>query len=69
MAFLVAWSDYVVTLVLGAGRIVTLPLLLGSAAAGSGNDPTVASLALLTIAPPTLLLVTLTRLTRSKGHE
>ncbi len=67
LAFLVAWSDYVVTLVLGAGRTVTLPLLLGSAASGSGNTPTVAALALLTVLPPTLLLLTATRLTRRKA--
>lgn len=67
LAFLVAWSDYVVTLVLGAGRTLTLPLLLGASAAGSGNDPTVAALALATIVPPALLLLAVTRLTRWKG--
>lgn len=69
LAFLVAWSDYVVTLVLGAGRTVTLPLLLGASAAGSGNDPTVAVLAILAIVPPTLLLLTVTRFTRRKGAQ
>lgn len=67
LAFLVAWSDYVVTLVLGAGRTVTLPLLLGASAAGSGNDSTVAVLAILAVVPPTLLLLTVTRFTRRKG--
>ena len=67
LAFLVAWSDYIVTLLLGAGGIVTLPLMLASAASGSGNDPTVAALAILTILPPTVLLVTMTQLIRSKG--
>lgn len=67
LAFLVAWSDYVVTLVLGAGRTVTLPILLGSSAAGSGNDSTVAVLAILAILPPSLLLLAVSLLTRRKG--
>lgn len=69
LAFIVAWSDYVVTLVLGAGRILTLPLQLGAAASGSGNDPTVAALALMTLAPPIVLLLTITRVTRRKAPE
>ncbi|MGM0385319.1 MAG: hypothetical protein ACQERF_04965 [Actinomycetota bacterium] len=61
-------SDYVVTLVLGAGRTVTLPLLLGASASGSGSDPTVAALALLAILPPLLLLLAVS-LTRRKDHS
>lgn len=57
LAFLVAWGDYVLTLVLGAGRIVTLQQLLGATASGSGNEPTVAVLAVATAAPAVLLLV------------
>ena len=57
LAFLVAWGDYVLTLVLGAGRIVTLQQLLGATAAGSGNEPTVAVLAVATAAPAVLMLV------------
>lgn len=67
LAFLVGWSDYVVTLLLGGGRLVTLPLLLGASASGSGNDPTVAALALLTALPPLILLVAATRLSRRKA--
>ncbi len=69
LAFLVGWSDYVVTLVLGAGRLVTLPLLLGASASGSGNDPTTAVLALLTAAPPAALLAMTTVLSRRRARR
>jgi putative spermidine/putrescine transport system permease protein len=69
LAFLVGWSDYVVTLVLGAGRLVTLPLLLGASASGSGNDSTTAVLALLAAAPPTVLLVLATVLSRRRARR
>jgi putative spermidine/putrescine transport system permease protein len=61
LAFLVAWSDYVVTLILGGGAIVTLPQLVGAAAAGSGNDAAVAALSVLTVLPPMLLLAAVSR--------
>lgn len=57
LAFLVGWSDYVVTLLLGGGQLVTAPVLLGAAASGSGNEPAVAALAVATVAPPIVLLI------------
>lgn len=57
LAFLVGWSDYVVTLVIGGGQIVTLPMLIASAAAGSGNEPILAALSLLSVLPPLLTLI------------
>ena len=57
LAFLVGWSDYIVTLLLGGGRYVTLPILVASAASGTGNEPTVAALSLVALAPPAMLLV------------
>ncbi|TDW28733.1 putative spermidine/putrescine transport system permease protein [Cryobacterium psychrophilum] len=56
LAFLVGWSDYVVTIVVGGGQIVTLPLVTASMAAGIGNDATVAVLSLSAIVPPLILL-------------
>lgn len=56
LAFLVGWSDYVVTLLLGGGQVVTAPVLLGAAASGSGNEPAVAALAVATVAPPIVLV-------------
>ena len=57
LAFLVGWSDYVVTLLLGGGRLVTAPVLLGSTAGGTGNEAAVAALALATAVPPVLVLL------------
>ncbi|MCZ2823233.1 ABC transporter permease subunit [Modestobacter sp. VKM Ac-2981] len=57
LAFLVGWSDYVVTLLVGGGRLVTLPLLVGAAASATGNDAQVAVLALSAVLPPVALLV------------
>lgn len=65
LAFLVAWGDYIATLVLGAGRIRTLQQLLGATAAGSGTEPAVAALAVLTLAPALALLAVVSRLDRT----
>lgn len=59
LAFLVGWGDYVVTLLLGGGQLVTAPVLLGAAASGSGNEPAVAALAVATVVPPVLLVIAL----------
>lgn len=61
LAFLVGWSDYIVTLLIGGGQIVTLPLITASAAAGVGNDSLVAVLSLIAIIPPVLVLAWLAR--------
>jgi putative spermidine/putrescine transport system permease protein len=39
-AFLVSWSQYVLTLMIGGGRIITLPLLLFNFASAGRNDIT-----------------------------
>lgn len=57
LAFLVGWSDYIVTLLVGGGRLVTLPVLVAATAAGTGNEPTVAALSVAALAPPLLVLV------------
>lgn len=64
LAFLVAWSDYIVTLIVGGGELVTLPLVVAGAAAGLGNDAAVAVMSLAAILPPVVLLVTLLSLRR-----
>ncbi len=67
LAFLVGWSDYVVTVVVGGGQIVTLPLVTGALAAGLGNDAAVAILSLSAIVPP-LALLTLAGLAGRRPH-
>ena len=55
-AFLISWGQYVLTLLIGGGNVVTLPMLLFSAA--SGNDPVVtAALALAFALPAVLALI------------
>jgi putative spermidine/putrescine transport system permease protein len=54
-AFLISWSQYLLTLLIGAGRVVTLPMLLFSAAAG-GNPASISVYALLFAFPPLLVL-------------
>ena len=62
LAFLVGWSDYLVTLLVGGGQVITLPMLLASAASGTGNESVVAVLAVLAILSPlTLFAVTASR--------
>jgi putative spermidine/putrescine transport system permease protein len=60
-AFLISWSEYVLTLLIGGGQVSTLPLLL-FAAIGSADTTAAAALALLVIVPPLLLVVAATRL-------
>lgn len=49
-AFLVSWSQYLLTLAIGGGRVQTLPLLLFAFASAGRNDMT-AAIALLYIIP------------------
>jgi putative spermidine/putrescine transport system permease protein len=60
-AFLISWSEYVLTLLIGGGQVTTLPLLL-FAAIGSADTTAASALSLLVIAPPLVLVVAATRL-------
>lgn len=59
-AFLISWSQYLLTLLIGSGRIITLPILLFSAAAG-GNPATTAALALIFLTPPLVVIAATAR--------
>ncbi len=54
-AFLISWSQYLLTLLVGSGRILTLPVLVFSAAAG-GNPATTAALSLIFLGPPLVVI-------------
>ena len=69
LAFLVGWSDYAVTLVIGGGQIVTAPLLIGSSAAGSGNDALTSALAISASLPPLVALVVFSWATSRRRRE
>ncbi len=66
LAFLVGWSDYVVTLLIGGGQLVTVPVLLGSTAAGTGRESSVAVLALASVVPPLLAVLAIRVSTRAR---
>ena len=67
LAFLVGWSDYVVTLLIGGGRVVSVPILVASFAAGTGNNSVVAALSLAAVLPPLILLIVVARVGRRSG--
>jgi putative spermidine/putrescine transport system permease protein len=55
-AFLVSWSQYILTLLIGGGKVITIPLLL-FATAGSGNNPLTAAMSLVFVLPAVLILI------------
>lgn len=61
LAFLISWSEYVLTLLIGGGQVKTLPLLL-FASIGSSDTTAAAALGLLVIAPPLILVAASARL-------
>ena len=66
LAFLASWSQYLLTLLIGGGRVQTLPLLLFAAAAG-GNTTSIAVLALFFMLPPLVIIVFAARYLTSRG--
>lgn len=54
-AFLISWSEYILTLLIGGGTVRTLPLLL-FASIGSADLTAAAALSLVIAAPPVLLV-------------
>ena len=54
--FLVSWSQYVLTLMVGGGRVVTLPVLLFSFAT-SGDHAVTAALAIVFVLPAVVVLL------------
>ena len=65
-AFLVSWSQYLLTLAIGGGRVQTLPLLLYSYASAGRNDVT-SAIALLYILPGLLILILTARQVTGRG--
>ena len=59
-AFLVSWSQYLLTLVIGGGRVQTLPMILYSFATSGRNDMA-GAIALLYILPGVLILALTSR--------
>ena len=55
-AFLVSWSQYILTLMIGGGRVITLPLLLFSFATSGRNDIT-GAIGMIYILPGIIILI------------
>jgi len=55
-AFLVSWSQYILTLMIGGGRVVTLPLLLFNFATSGRNDIT-GAIGMIYILPGVIILI------------
>ena len=55
-AFIISWSQYLLTLLIGGGEVITLPVLL-FAFANSGDNAITAALSLVFIAPALLLFL------------
>ncbi len=66
LTFLISWSEYILTLLIGGGRVTTLPLLL-FAAIGSSDRTAAAALGLLVVAPPVVIVLAVAR--RLRGRE
>ncbi|MCA1724718.1 MAG: ABC transporter permease subunit, partial [Thermomicrobia bacterium] len=64
-AFLVSWSQYTSTLIIGGGKVQTLPLLVYSFTR-SGDNPIAAALVLLFVAPAIVALVVASRALRQR---
>ncbi|MBM4431947.1 MAG: ABC transporter permease [Chloroflexi bacterium] len=59
-AFLISWSQYILTFLIGAGRIITMPVLLFSSVPG-GDNPNIAAQSLLFVGPALLILLLTSR--------
>ena len=66
-AFLISWSQYLLTLLIGGGQVMTLPVLL-VAFATSGDNALTAALSLVLVAPALLFLLLASR-SLSSGQE
>ncbi len=64
--FLVSWSQYLLTLLIGGGRVATLPLVLFSFAASGRNDIT-GAITVIYIVPGILILLITSRLLPGKS--
>jgi putative spermidine/putrescine transport system permease protein len=66
-AFLVSWSQYILTVLIGGGSVITLPMLLFSAA--SGNDPVISSVLAVIFAVPALVALIATLRFLGEGND
>lgn len=66
-AFLISWGQYILTLLIGGGSVITLPMLLFSAA--SGNDPVITSTLAVVFALPAIAVLVVALRFLSSGNS
>lgn len=65
-AYLISWSQYILTFLVGAGQVITMPVLLFSTASGTNNALT-AAMSLVFVAPAVLILILTARYLSGKS--
>ncbi len=65
-AYLISWSQYILTFLIGAGQVITMPVLLFSTASGSNNALT-AAMSLVFVAPSIFILILTARYLSGKS--
>lgn len=66
-SFLISWTQYLLTLLIGGGKILTIPMLLFSAVSG-GNPTSIAALSLIFVAPPVIIIAASARFLTQHGN-
>ena len=65
-AYLISWSQYILTFLVGAGQVITMPVLLFSIASGTNNALT-AAMSLVFVAPSIFILILTARYLSGKS--
>jgi putative spermidine/putrescine transport system permease protein len=65
-AFIISWGQYILTLLIGGGRVVTMPLLLFSFAS-SGDNSVTAALSMIYLLPAILILIVTSKYLTGEG--
>jgi putative spermidine/putrescine transport system permease protein len=65
--FLVSWTQYITTVLVGGGQIVTLPMVLFPLI-GAANHAVAAAVSIIFVAPALLILILTTRFVHSDIH-
>jgi len=65
-SFLLSWSQYLSTLIIGGGQVTTLPMLL-FALMGSGDRPVASAVSIVFVIPAFLVLLFSTRYLSGQG--
>jgi putative spermidine/putrescine transport system permease protein len=65
-AFIISWGQYILTLLIGGGRVVTMPLLLFSFAS-SGDNSVTAALSMIYLLPAIMILIVTSKYLTGEG--